>query len=347
MRLLVTTQAVDLNDPILGFFHQWILALSKECESVDVICLRAGSYSLPQNVRIHSLGKENGVGRIGRTLRFLYLALVLSGRNDAVFAHMNPEYVALMGWYWKLRGLRISLWYVHKSVTWWLRFAARFVDYIFTAVPESIAIQSDRIRVMGHGIDVDALPYTSAPLMESLDMRTIGRISQSKGIDTALDICELLEAGAQNFSLTIIGSPVTDEEARFAERMYDRAARASYAPRVRFAGPVRNTNVAHALTGSNMFLNISHTGGLDKSVLEAALLGIPVVSTNPTFRSLLAGHGLFVESATASEVLRAIETFRARPHAEQERVLADVAAHVQRTHALQSLIPAIVKTLSI
>lgn len=347
MRLLITTQAVDLDDPILGFFHRWIEEFSKHCESVDVICLRKGSYQLPPNVTVHSLGKETGAGRVVRTLRFLRLAFGLSAKNDAVFAHMNPEYVVLAGWIWRLRGMSIALWYVHRSVTWWLRVAEKFVTVILTAVPESTRLPSEKITVLGHGIDSAALTRTSAPLLEPLDMRTIGRVSESKGIDIILDICDLLHEEDERFKLTVVGAPVTRDEQAFADRMYDRASHAPYASEVTFAGAIRNTDVAQALSGANMFLNISTTGGLDKSVLEAALVGVPVVSTNPTFRTLLAPHGLFVESADAQSVLRAITAFRARPHAEQEAVIETVGAEVRRKHELSALVPAILKALDV
>ena len=58
MRLLICTQTVDLNDPVLGFFHGWIAAFSRHCESVHVICLKEGRHSLPANVFVHSLGKH-------------------------------------------------------------------------------------------------------------------------------------------------------------------------------------------------------------------------------------------------------------------------------------------------
>lgn len=59
MRLLIVTQKVDKNDPILGFFHRWIEEFSKHCEKLTVICLQAGEFKLPANVTVLSLGKEN------------------------------------------------------------------------------------------------------------------------------------------------------------------------------------------------------------------------------------------------------------------------------------------------
>ena len=58
MKLLILTQKIDINDPILGFFHRWVEEFSKHCEKITVICLEKGEHHLPENVKVLSLGKE-------------------------------------------------------------------------------------------------------------------------------------------------------------------------------------------------------------------------------------------------------------------------------------------------
>ena len=70
MRLLIVTQKVDKNDAILGFFHRWIVEFAKHTDTVTVVCLQKGASELPENVKVLSLGKERGVGRIARAIRF-------------------------------------------------------------------------------------------------------------------------------------------------------------------------------------------------------------------------------------------------------------------------------------
>ena len=48
MRLLLVAQTVDINDPVLGFFHTWIASLSRQVANVTVICLREGEHTLPE-----------------------------------------------------------------------------------------------------------------------------------------------------------------------------------------------------------------------------------------------------------------------------------------------------------
>ena len=137
MKLLIITQKVDRNDPILGFFHRWIIEFAKHFESIAVICLFEGEHNLPANVKVLSLGKEEGGARISKTLRYIvrfYNYIWRERKNyDAVFVHMNPIYVVLGGVLWRMWKKKISLWYTHKSVDLKLRAAEKFVHFIFTA----------------------------------------------------------------------------------------------------------------------------------------------------------------------------------------------------------------------
>jgi hypothetical protein len=70
MKLLIITQKIDKNDPVLGFFHNWVKKFSENYESVNVICLYKGEYDLPKNVRVFSLGKEKEESKIKFILNF-------------------------------------------------------------------------------------------------------------------------------------------------------------------------------------------------------------------------------------------------------------------------------------
>jgi len=97
MKLLILTQKIDINDPVLGFFHKWAEEFSKKYEKLTVICLEKGEYKLPDNVKVLSLGKETGKSRLKYVFLF-YKYIWLERKNyDVVFAHMNQEYIILDG----------------------------------------------------------------------------------------------------------------------------------------------------------------------------------------------------------------------------------------------------------
>src|SRR4051812_42401773 len=132
MRLLVVTQAVDLDNPVLGFFHSWIEEIAKHFESVVVVCLFEGRHALPSNGEVFSLGKEKKeTNRALYTQRFLALVWGLRSKYDSVFVHMNQEYVLAAGWIWILLGKRIYLWRNHYAGSIATDVAAAFCTKVF------------------------------------------------------------------------------------------------------------------------------------------------------------------------------------------------------------------------
>ena len=194
MRLLVLTQKVDKNDSILGFFHRWIEEFAKHSEHVIVVTLEEGKHDLPKNVSVYSLGKEKGASKVKILFTFYLLVFNLRHRYDAVFVHMNPEYVVLGGLLWRLLGKRVSLWYTHKSVGLKLRVAKLFANIIFTASKESFRLKTSKLRIVGHGIDTDLFRPDPSVVREDWWL-SAGRLNKSKRHDIV--IREAKDAGRE------------------------------------------------------------------------------------------------------------------------------------------------------
>lgn len=171
MRVLVITEKIDKDDEIFSYFHGRLFDFAKECEGAIVICLEKGNFDLPPNARVLSLGKEVGASRLEYLRRF-YSYIWRERRNyDKVFVHLSPIYIVLAGWFWKLDGKQIILWYNHRHVDWRLRLAAKFSDLILTGSPEGLRIRSRRARVVPGKIDLPALlghlAGESVPLLQA------------------------------------------------------------------------------------------------------------------------------------------------------------------------------------
>ncbi len=334
MTLLILTQSVDVNDPVLGFFVRWVEEFSKHCARVTVICLREGEHTLPPNVRVLSLGKEKGTSRLSQILMFY--RHIWSERNnyDAVFVHMNQIYVILGGVLWRAWHKKIGLWYTHKQVGVSLRIATHLADIIFTASPESFRLRSDKVHVVGHGIDTTLFhPRLVERKSTGLRLITVGRIVPSKGIETILDVCDELARRKALFSLDLVG--VVDVRDSYTSRLQERVAASSYADRVRFLGIRSQSEVAALLPSYDVFVHASRgTGSLDKAPLEAMSAGVPVVSVSEAFASMLEPYRLAAHDVKS--MADAIESLCDAPRrAAAARALRE---EVVERHELHSLI---------
>ena len=138
--ILILTQKMDIDDDVLGFFHNWIVELAKHYEKVTVICLEKGRHELPRDIKVLSLGKDEFLRyprhfwflrKIVALLRFYRYIFEERSNYDKVFVHMNQEYVLLGGFFWKMWGKKIFLWRNHPKGSFLTNIAIFLSDKVF------------------------------------------------------------------------------------------------------------------------------------------------------------------------------------------------------------------------
>ncbi len=267
MKLLITTQALDTKDPVLGFFVRWVEEFAKHCEQVTVICLRKGEYTLPQNVRVFALG---GGTKLTRTYKLLRGAYKFRNNYDAVLVHMNPEYLVAAGFLWRLLGKRAVLWYTHKSVDFKLRVATRHASAVLTASKESFRLPSPKLHIVGHGIDTDFFSPDPS-VLRGTHALSVGRLNPSKRHDLAIR-----QAHSQGIEVKIAGDG--------PERSNLEALAHELNAQVTFLGGLTQAQLRDEYRRAGYLVHTSETGSLDKVVLEALACGCPVRTTDPALK---------------------------------------------------------------
>jgi len=352
MKLLIITQKVDRNDPILGFFHRWLIEFSAVYSNVVVICLERGQYSLPSNISVYSLGKENGVSRVTYLKNFYQFIWKHRDEYDKVFVHMNPVYVILGGLFWRLWGKKISLWYTHRMADAKLWVALFLSNVIFTASTESFRIQSPKVRVMGHGIDTELFaPETARSAMEQLEAKkpltiiSVGRISLAKNQKLLVDIARVLAAKTSDFVVQIVGGPVTPLDREYDKELQVSIATSGLSEHFCYFGAKSQSELIPLLQESDVLINLSDTGSLDKVVLEAMAMGKIPVTCNEAFESLLRPHGLFFEKTDIRGFADLLSVLAAKTNANRQALGAGFRTYIMEHHDLGSLIRHIAATL--
>lgn len=306
MKLLIVTQKVDQNDPILGFFCRWITEFAKNAkdaagqkQKITVITLSKGTYDFPDNVKIVSLGKENGGSRLRLIARFFTALWRERNEYDTVFVHMNPEYIVLAGLIWRILRKKIFLWYVHRSVTWRLRIAHFFAHGIFSSTPESFRIQSNKVSFVGHAIPLDIFARpVDVPLRNvrgdygvanPLRIVSVGRITPIKRHEILIDAVAMLRdrGSALKVVVSIVGSPVYPKDHAYFAMLKQKVAEQKLEKEITFIPAVPPHQIASWYWNNDLLVNLCPTGGLDKVVLEAMAAGTPVLVTNKAFNGLL------------------------------------------------------------
>jgi len=286
MKLLITTQKVDKDDPILGFFHRWLEEFAKNFEQVIVICLEERSFNLPDNVCILSLGKEVGNCKVKYILNFYKYIWLNRKKYDAVFVHMNPEYVILGGLFWHIWRKKIILWYTHKSVNFKLKIAEKLANSILTASRRSFRLPSKKLKIIGHGIDLELF----TPSQENLNSKIIlqvGRISETKGQLILIKAFAKIINKIPEATLCIVGSIANESDKKYKEEVTEYIEKHNLKNIIKLLGPMPNNKIPEILQKATILVNTSYTGSLDKDVLEAMACNVHPISINEAFKDIL------------------------------------------------------------
>ncbi len=339
MNLLIITQKVDQNDAILGFFIKWLERLAQDFEKVVVITSLKASYQLPANVEVHSLGKESGKGKFSRRFRFYQLVKKLLPQVDTVLAHMCPEYiVALKPLNRKLKK-PLFLWYTHKAVSKYLVKAEKIVEKIFTASKESCRVESDKIVVTGHGIDLDYFKPGQKEVRDYFEVISVGRIAPVKNLEVLIEAVSQLDSEVkQKVRVKLIGEPLLVQDQRYLKDIKLKTKNLKLDGIVEFIGPVPYGKILPYYQKADLFINLSKTGSIDKAVLEAMACNVPVLTSNEAFKELLPEKYL-VKEGDSQMLAKKVTEFCASQHTENLRSL------VEANHSLDSLINKIVNEI--
>ncbi len=308
MKLLLTTQMVDKDDPVLGFFHGWLLEFAKHFERIDVICLKKGAYELPAHVHIHSLGKENGVSRLKYVVRFYYYfsKIFFLERPDFVFYHMGAVYNILCVPFFLLRKLfdtKFYWWKTHGKVKALKEtLALTFVDKVFTAGSKSFDRKSDKVVVVGHAIDTERFTMREGAVHAPSACLMVGRIVPIKKIEVALRAFDSIKS-EQDLSLTLIGSP---DNVPYEETLKE-YCREHALTMVNFVGSRKQTEMSAFYDDAGILLHPAYEAGFDKVVLEAMATGVIPLTSIPSFEPVLGPHGLFIPAEDAQGYANAIK----------------------------------------
>lgn len=344
MKLLILTQKVDADNPELGFFHAWLKEFSEYCEKITVVCLGKGRYDLSSNTEVLSLGKERGVSRFSYVILFYKHILSRIGEYDSVFVHMNQEYVLLGGLIWKIFGKKVLLWRNHAKGSFLTDVAVFMSDKVFYTSPHSYTTRFKKARIMPVGIDIDFFRRRLGIDKVSRSILLLGRISPVKNPILFLEALDILNKSGVQFNVTIVGSP-TDKDTEYYREFLGKIKKYSLGNKTSLFKSVRNEETINFYNRCEMYVNLTPSGSMDKTIFEAMASGALTIVGNTYFRGVLPEELIFKEG-DAEDLARKIKGALAMPQGEKDKIIASMRKYVEDNHSLGATISGILKAAS-
>jgi len=351
MRLLIITQKINKEDDLLGFFHGWVEELALKVEKISVICLEEGKHDLPKNTRVYSLGKEKGESKTKYFLNFVKYIWGLRKEYDKVFVHMNKEYV-LLGWdSWLVMSKKVYLWHNHKKGGIWVRLAVLFSKKVFYTSPQSFTARFKKSIKMPAGINTDEFGRMNNPACrQGRESRrrdsilSLGRISPVKNIHILIDALKILDEKGIEFKANIYGG-APERDKNYCDKVRNQGKNLEQKEKLFFHKSVPNMKVSEIYNKYEIFVNMTNSGSMDKTILEAMASGCLVLVSNRSFENVLPNNFLFKEKDSKDMAQKIEDIFRLSDE-EKNRHRKQFREYVVKNHSLDILVDKLIKEIN-
>ncbi|MES2729053.1 MAG: glycosyltransferase family 4 protein [Pseudomonadota bacterium] len=339
MRVLLINFEMDRASPVLAWQARVATALAAQCESVHVLTEKVGSYDAAPNMTVDvmprwpfGIPKRFGGGVL---VNWQLHRMLKKYPCDVCFIHMAHTWAYRLWPALRLHGLPVLLWYAHGSVSWHLRLATACVEKIITSTAEGFRINSPKKTVIGQAIDTNIFDVPTNRTVRP-EIVYVGRISERKRIILLIDVLNALRQITPEipWSLKLVGPSLTSADAAYLVSVRKHIAALHLEGCVQIMGSMTSAGTAELYKTAAVHLNVSETGSMDKTVMEALACGCPVVTTNPAFYEALSSiPGMYSISSDPITLAEAILSVTRNPPQE-----ADLRQLVSGKHDLNGWI---------
>lgn len=287
MRLIVINYSMSSKNPIFSHQKEVVLALSEFFETINVFTTDSGSEPLPKNVELFHIPWElsSPARNFFTILKTLYPVLIRN-RSSVVFTHMTDIHAAIISPLTWLLGVRHVLWYAHASNSKYLIWSSFFVSGIISSTPGScnLRLNQKKISYIDQGISESIFPYrrrSDRPLRKIL---YYGRLDPSKNIHLFPSLVSKLNSLEKSYTLNLFGRPTNSSSEKYIMDIVSSLRLQAQDYAIFLNDPIERVLISVIAQEYDIFLNM-FSGSLDKTLIEATFMGLPVVTWNREYCS--------------------------------------------------------------
>ena len=213
----------------------------------------------------------------------VFFKSLYSFRPQVVFFHMTDTLAALFAPFLKLLQIPGILWYAHASNSMPLKISRLFIKTIVSSTPGSFPKKDEKVIYIGQSINTELFFFQERNLESPIQALYFGRFDPSKNLDRIIET-SLINSDNKGLvdSLTVMGTPSNQKAQKYKDDLDRRFKSLIDNQKLYFSPSVPRATIPELTKGYNLFIH-AFEGSLDKVLLEATSLGLPVVTVNQEF----------------------------------------------------------------
>jgi glycosyltransferase involved in cell wall biosynthesis len=340
VRLIVVNYSMSSKSLVFSHQREVVDALSKFFETVEVFTTEIGSESLKKNVRVfHIPWKANSALRnMVSIIKTLYPVLIRN-RTSVLFTHMTDVHAAMLAPLTWLLKMRHILWYAHAKNSKYLIWSSFFVSKIVSSTPGScnLGINKRKILYINQGIDSKNFPYFGRRFNRLSKVMYYGRLDPSKNIHMFLDLILRLNRSPYKYSIDVFGRPANLESEKYFLDIASSLTVNSQEASIIFHDPIARALIPEIAKKFDIFLNL-YAGSLDKTLIEATFMGMPVITWNEEYCSQFGTWSDSSVSETLDFIIKEFESINSMSEIEIHKEIIMRLSLALRDHSFKGWI---------
>jgi len=338
-----------MSSESLVFSHQreTVLALSKYFTHLDVYSAESSQETVPANVRVFSLPwKIKSPIRNSITILKTLFPILIKNRNCVVFTHMVDVHAAIVSpLTWILR-IPHFFWYAHANNSRYLFWSSFFVSKIVSSTKGScnLKVNKRKIVYINQGIDPKLFPFSLPTKSLSRKLLYYGRLDQSKNIHLFPKLMKMLETKTTSYGIDTYGDSTTLESKNYISNIKLDLKVIPSRSHITFNGPINRATISQVASNYGTFLNL-FSGSLDKTLIEATFLGLPVVTWNREYCFQFGTWSKDPVFESLEFIQRELEFISAMPLADLKMELLQRLRFAQNHHSFSGWIDRLVSVI--
>jgi glycosyltransferase involved in cell wall biosynthesis len=272
--------AMDQESQVFSHQIEVVNCLANKFENITVLTAHCGNFQVSKNVRV--VGTNWVQGKKTKSLFKFYrrfFEIILTNKISVIFSHMTSVQSAFTSPITKIMGVKHYLWYAHTSSDIYFRVAKVFTSGIITSTSGSCPVKGKNIFPIGQAIDKTKFRKKSTANYPLYKFVHIGRLDPSKNIEEIIQVVSNFRNQNSNITLEIVGSPSSKKYFTYANELMARFHSEEYRQWIKFTPKLPRKLVSEVLQEKDCFIH-AFQGSLDKSIVEATFVGLPVITLN-------------------------------------------------------------------
>jgi glycosyltransferase involved in cell wall biosynthesis len=284
-----------------------------------VVTSQVGVFEVADNVTVKSCEWIKG-RPIVNILKFLLKIIPELNRNVVIFSHMTDVQASIVAPIAKMLGIKHILWYAHTTYSVFLRWSNYWVDLILTSTPGSCPVKNSKVVAVGQAIDPNIFDFQKREAKALRSGVHIGRFDPSKHIEVIIEEADKIRKSNYEILVTQIGGPSSNLFKPYKDKVEAAVEKSGQSNWFLSKQSVSRSLLPRVLHDYDFFIH-AYDGSLDKTLIEATMCGLPVLTTNKEYlkefgtwtgeiSSSLANQYLYLAKMDETELQR--ELFRRR-----------------------------------